>query len=130
MSDAKIILKRSEQKKEHTWSTEDLYPTDTAWFEAFEAVRGQEDILASYQGRIAESGQVMLEYFNHLIAIDEVAERLYAYAMLKVDEDTRNSTYQAMKSQVMSWLVLYEQATSFETPELIAIPDDTLEGFL
>ena len=33
------ILKRSEVKKENTWATEDMFPSDQAWSEEYEALK-------------------------------------------------------------------------------------------
>ena len=126
---AQSIKKRSEQKREDTWSIEDLYASDAEWQEAFAAISGREGELAAYQGRLAESGAALLAYFRDAEALSEEAERLYTYAMLRCDEDTRNSTYQGFRGRMMGWLVRFQQSAAFETPELVAIPDETLARF-
>ena len=54
---------------------------------------------------------------------------LVNYAERRSDEDTRVSKYQAMESGIMSAYVEYGAATSFETPELMRIDDETLKSF-
>jgi len=49
--------------------------------------------------------------------------------MRKSDEDTRNAAYQAMTGKFMSIVVAMGAALSFETPELLAIPDETMDSF-
>ena len=56
-------------------------------------------------------------------------EDLANYCMRKTDEDTRVAKYQAMKGQFMSAYVALSAATSFETPEILSISDETLDGF-
>lgn len=50
--------------------------------------------------------------------------------MRKSDEDTANSFYNAMKGKLMSYLVANESAYAFVTPEIIAIDDAKLDGFM
>ena len=49
--------------------------------------------------------------------------------MRKGDEDTRNSVYQAMTGEFIGVAVALDAATSFETPEIMAIEDDVLDRF-
>lgn len=55
MGETKHILKRSEQKKENMWSTEDIFASDEAWKAEFAAIKGEEQALAVYAGRLSES---------------------------------------------------------------------------
>ncbi len=123
------IKKRSEQRPEDTWSTEDLYPSDAAWQKAFEQVKQEAPALARYQGRLAESGEVLYAYFQEKEKLEEEVERLYAYTSLKNDEDTRNTLYQGMKGQILAWLAQWQQEMAFETPELTKLSRETLEKF-
>ena len=49
--------------------------------------------------------------------------------MRKADEDTRVAKYQAMSGRFMTAMVAMNAATSFETPEIMAIDDGKLESF-
>lgn len=51
------------------------------------------------------------------------------YSFRKADEDTRNTTYQGFKSQTNSLIVALSGALSFAEPEILSIPDETLEQF-
>ena len=129
MAEIKKIPARSEIAVEDTWATEDLYPSDEAWQAEFAAMEGVKDIFASYAGRLGESGQTLYEYLHYDEEMGETFSRLANYCMRKADEDTRNATYQAMRGQFMSLAVALGAVRSFETPEIMAIPDETLEQF-
>ena len=49
--------------------------------------------------------------------------------MRKADQDTRNATYQAMNGKFTSVFVALRAATSFDTPEIMAISDEKLDVF-
>ena len=62
MEETNKIRKRSEIPVEDTWAIEDLYPTDEAWEETLATVEEDKEKLASYAGKLAESGKVLYDY--------------------------------------------------------------------
>ena len=125
----KEIPLRSQQLKENCWAVEDIYPTEEAWSQALSESASLPEELAAYQGKLGESAETLLSYFTRMEEISHQADRLFVYAMLRADEDTANSTHQAMKGKCFSFLVSLSSATAFEGPELVAIPDETLDAF-
>lgn len=125
----KIIPKRSEIKIEDTWAVEDLYKSDEAWKEDYNKTKELPKEISEYKGKLGESGASLYEYLKFMDEVQCIVERLAHYAMRKSDEDTGLSTYQEMKGQFMSLNVAINSATSFDTPEILEIPEETLEGF-
>ncbi len=129
MSEIKKIPMRSEIPVEDTWAVEDLYPTDEAWEQDLAAIQEEAKKLVTYAGRLGESGQTLYDYFIQSEVSEEKAGRLGNYCMRRADEDTRNATYQAMAGRFMSVMTALGAARSFQTPEIMAIPEETLEQF-
>ena len=130
MAAQKKIPKRSEVDKQYTWATEDLFATDELWEKALEDAKNYIPMAETYKGRLGESADTL---YGFLKARDEAnlkIGRLANYAMRKSDEDTANSFYNAMKGKLMSYLVANESAYAFVTPEIIAIDDAKLDGFM
>ncbi|MBR4659396.1 MAG: oligoendopeptidase F [Clostridia bacterium] len=125
----KKIPKRSEVEKQYTWATEDLFATDALWEEALEAAKVYPGKIAAFRGRLSESAETLYDYMQLCDEMQVKVERLGNYAMRKSDEDTANSFYQGMKGKIMNLYVAISSADSFSTPELIAIPDETIEKF-
>ncbi len=128
MSDTKI-RKRHEIPVEDTWATEDLYATDEAWEAELATIAEDQAYLITFAGKLGQSADNMLAYLTRMEQVNAKAELLANYCMRKSDEDTRNPKYQAMSGKFMSVVVALGAACSFETPELMAISDETLEGF-
>ena len=126
---AHTLPTRSQVDPANTWAITDLYPRDQAWREACESVRGLVRDLAAYRGRLGESAATLLAFFRLQDEIDLQGDRMISYAFRKSDEDTRNPVYQEMSAQAQNFLVELSQALSFQTPELLAIEDATLESF-
>ena len=125
----KKIPVRSEADPKYTWAIHDVYATDELWTADLEKARTFPQQLAAYKGRLGESAQTLYEFLRLGDDMNVLFDALYGYAQRKSDEDTTNPTYQGMASQAMNVMVAVDAAGSFETPELLAIPDETLEQF-
>lgn len=125
----KKIPVRSEADPKYTWALEDVYASNDVWKADLEKARALPAQLAAYKGHLGDSAQKLLEFLQLGDGISVLFDSLYGYAQRRSDEDTANSLYQGMTSQAMSAMVAVDAASSFETPELLAIPDDKLEQF-
>lgn len=125
----KKIPVRSEADPKYTWALEDVYANNDVWKADLEKARALPAQLAAYKGHLGDSAQKLLEFLQLGDGISVLFDSLYGYAQRRSDEDTANSLYQGMTSQAMSAMVAVDAASSFETPELLAIPDDKLEQF-
>ena len=123
------IKKRDELDVKDTWATEDLFASDAAWEDALLELQQDKEKLVAFAGHLGECGQTLLDYLTLMEDSNERAGLLANYAMRKSDEDTRNAVYQAMTGRFMSIIVELGAATSFETPEIMSIDDETLNQF-
>ena len=129
MEETNKIRNRDQIPVEDTWALEDLYASDEAWEQELAVLDADKQLLISFAGRLAQSGQTLCDYLHTMEAADARIERLAHYCMRKADEDTRNATYQAMSGKFMSVMVELGAACSFETPEIMAIEDAALAQF-
>ena len=129
MADTTKIRKRSEIPVEDTWAIEDLYATDEAWEQELSSLSEDEKVLTSFAGKLGENAETLYAYMEKTESVNAKAELLANYCMRRADVDTRDATYQAMVGKFMSVVVALSAATSFETPEIMAISDETLDSF-
>ena len=128
MSDTKI-RKRHEIPVEDTWALEHLYATEEAWEAELSTIEEDKAYLSAFAGKLGASAANLLHYLTRMEQVNAKAELLGNYCMRKADEDTRNAAYQAMSGKFMSVIVSLGAECSFETPEIMAITDETLESF-
>ena len=128
MADNKI-RKRSEIPVEDTWATEDLFVSDEAWEQELATLPQDQAALAAFAGHLADSAETLFNYLSGMEKVNEKAHLLGNYTMRKADVDTRDAKYQAMTGKFMGVVVGLQAAISFETPEIMAISDETLVGF-
>ena len=129
MEDMNVIRKRAEIPVEDTWALEDIYPNDEAWELELSALSDDKTELEAFAGHLGDSGETLFCFIEKLESSNVRALKLGNYAMRRSDEDTRVAKYQAMTGQFMSVAVALDAATSFQTPEIMAIPDEKLEQF-
>ncbi|MGN1029985.1 MAG: oligoendopeptidase F [Butyricicoccaceae bacterium] len=126
---AKKIPTRAEQRIEDTWAIEDIFPSLEMWNAAYDRAKTFPETVASYRGQLGTSATVLYDFLTFGDQMNIAFDSLYGYAQRKSDEDTTVSLYQGMASKVISLMVACDSAGAFETPEILAIPDEKLEKF-
>lgn len=120
---------REEIKEQYRWDLSSMFENDEAFLEALSAARSLPEQIASYQGKISRSATDLLAYLRLDDQIDVTLSRLVNYAERKSDEDTRDSHYQDLSSQVMTLWVALSSASSWFTSELLTVDEATMESF-
>ncbi len=121
--------KRSDVPVEFTWDLSDIFPNDEAWRAEYEALRTMPEKLAAYQGKLGESAGALLDYLRFGDELDVRVSKLYGYASCKADQDQGDAAYQDMRGKAMNVSVALSSASAFAAPEIMAIPDEKLDGF-
>jgi len=124
------ITKRSEIPTDYTWDLESIFSTDGDWEQAFQSLARRLPELESLQGTLAQSGQALLHVLHVRDEVYEQMETLFVYTSMRRDEDTTNSKYQGMYDRAMQLFVRISTAFSFLEPEILALPQSTLDGFV
>ena len=127
--DTQKILPRSEVPEELTWDLRDIFPSDEAWRAEYDALAAVPKEIAAFRGTLGRSAEDLLAWMRLQDALSIRLTKLLGYASCKGDEDTGNSFYQDMRSKATSRYVAIASAAAFATPELMAIPEDTLQFF-
>ena len=127
MSEEKRTPNRSEVEERFKWAINDIYATDDAWAADLEKLKGYIETVPTFKGRLAESANTMFEYMQVCDEISLLGDSLINYAQRKSDEDTTVAKYQNMIGLAMNVFMQINSVGSFETPEIIAIPQDVLD---
>ncbi len=129
MAETNTIRPRSEIPAEDRWAIEDLYSSDEAWEQEFATLDADQKMAVTFAGHLGDSGERLYTYLFQMEAVNAKLDKLANYCMRKSDEDTRSGVYQAMTGRFMQAAVALSAAASFDTPEIMAISDEKLEGF-
>lgn len=120
-----MLFERDKIKQEYKWRLEDIFPDDSAWEECFFATEERLPSIGKYQDRLVDDDSI-LDCLKLSTSISHDLSRLYQYAKMRQDEDTRKSVYQAMTNRAEMLHIRYSSLASFITPELSSLSRDRL----
>lgn len=119
---------RGEMDPRHQWELSHIFQDRAAWEAALEKAQQAVAGISAYRGTLG-SIQGAKAALDAYYALAEQAERIYLYAELTKAGDNGDQAAQAMQDRAMGLLVNLGAAASYLTPELAALPLETLEGY-
>lgn len=111
------------------WDLTYLFPTLKDWEDGYNKTVKIIEKLATFKGKLGDFSSFK-EYFNLQKDIQNVGLKTYQYASLLSDLDKKNSDNSARLQKVQLVFSKLQQATSFEEPELIALGEEKVMGFI
>lgn len=132
MSEKKVaaLPAREEVPVELTWDLTTIFKSDDAWEASFVALKEEVKEAQAFQGKLGESSDMLLQAMRYRDELYDRLGNLYVYAHLKQDQDTTNTTYQGLYSRAGSLLTEASAAISYFEPEILAIDEAKLKGFI
>jgi oligoendopeptidase F len=124
------VRDRNTVEARYKWNLEDLYPTEDAWYKAKADLEKTADGLGQFKGKLTTSADDLFKALHQMTEVTKTLSRLYSYANMASDEDTRVSKYLAMKQEVAQLSTKISAATSFVAPELLAADPKKIMGFV
>ena len=124
------LCTREEIPAEVKWAIEDLYKNDDEWEADFTRLKEHLPELSAYEGRLGESAQTLLSMQRLCDKMNMLAEKVYVYANQRLHENTDNAVYQNLASRAQSLLVEMSERTSYIEPEIMGLPEGTIEKYL
>jgi oligoendopeptidase F len=121
---------RTKIPEQYKWNLADLFPSDAAWRTGKDKLAAELPKLAAFKGRLASSAGTLAEALQTMSAIEKDLSRLYTYAMLLADQDTRDSQHEGMKQEMVQLYARFGAEASYIEPEILLFPKGTVETFL
>lgn len=124
------LKKRSEIEPDFQWKLSDIFESDEAWEKELNAVSALVKELPALAGTLGQGPESLAAAFQKIYAAAERAERVYVYSFLLMSCDNGDAKAQAMRDRGMRLCVEFSTLTAFITPELLAIPEETMNAYL
>lgn len=124
------MKKRSEVDVKDTWKLEDMVPGDSQWEKLFEEASLEVKQYADFRGKLAESPDSLYQCLKFDDEMSRKIELLYVYARMRSDQDTAQQGYQDMFARAQSLSYKASEYSSFIVPEILSIPEETLDDFM
>ena len=123
------IPSRDKIEIKNKWCLEDLYSSNDDWRVHKSQVDKEIEKISSYKGTLGRSGEVLFQVLQSYSDIEKAFLRLFAYASMLSDQDTRESKPLAMKQEMTHLQTKLKAASSFIEPEILQISEQKIRSF-
>ena len=121
---------RSKTPEKFKWNLTEIYPTDAAWRTAKDTLTKDLPKLRQFQGKLTSSAGTLADALELQANYSKTLSRLYSYASLLADQDTRDSAHEGMRQEMNQLGAAFGAESSFIEPELLKGGADTVKGFV
>ena len=121
---------RSQIDDKYKWNLSDIYETEEAWLEAKEKIVAELPKIEEYKGKLTTSAADLLACFEFSTTVTKEAVKLYIYASMHSDLDTRDMKYAGMKQELQQIFADYSAKASYIDPEILTAEWSVIEGFI
>ena len=125
-----MVLQRNEINEKDTWDLSTIFETDQKWEEELALLTEDTKEASSLEGHLLDSAESLLNITECYLDLSRRLEKLYVYAHMKNDQDTRVAKYQEYYAKAMTLYSQLDQVFSFYEPEFMAISEEQYQNFL
>jgi len=122
--------RREDVPERFKWNLSDIFPDWNAWDDGYKQLEAGIARYAALKGTLAGGPDALLNAFRLSEELGQLAYRVWYFPSLQYDEDQRDNTVNAKRQQVQILFARLSQAESWFNPELLAIPLETVRGWM
>ncbi|EOS7719394.1 oligoendopeptidase F [Enterococcus hirae] len=126
MSETTQLPKREELLEELTWDLTKIFSSDQEFDEKYQELTEELKNSDQYKGTLAKGATEFLNALEFVLDVYRKVELIYVYAHLKNDQDTANTTYQALYARAGSLFSKVSEAVSWYEPEVLQLSDEQI----
>ena len=112
--------KRDEILEQDKWDLSKIFESEQDFLVAKEDVKNLLDKVVSFKGKILESSDTLYEFYKADEALSRLSEKVYMYAKLLSDSDTKNNDNKSLSMQVEKMFEDIYAQTSFIKTEFLS----------
>ncbi len=132
MKDTKSLtdeIRRDDIDEKYKWRLGDLYISIDSWKEQKLFLESELEKIGSFKGTLNQSGKRLFEALDLYTTLEKEFLRLYAYASMLSDQDTRQSEPMGLKQELTHLQTHLKSISSFFEPEILTIPEYKIDTF-
>jgi oligoendopeptidase F len=114
----------------YKWNLADLYPSDEAWRAAKEKLAPEIQKASAFKGTLGSSPARLADALDAANAVSKELQRVFVYASMMSDQDTRVSKYQGMQQEMQKVAADFGETISFLEPEILKIDKATVDKWV
>ena len=124
------ILDRKDVPETDKWNLSSLYKSNDDWENDLKALEPLVQKVASFNGKLGESSEALLEALKSLEQAELKLETIYNYASLQHNADEDDSAAADREGRASMAYTDFSAKLSFFDPELQAIPDEKINEWI
>jgi len=121
---------RAKIAESYKWNLADVYPDPPAWRARKEAMTAEIPSIRAFEGRLGQDAGTLADALELMSSLDKELSRLYVYASMVADEDSRLSEPQGMQQEMQNLYASFGAQAAFVEPELLRVGAGTIDRFL
>ena len=121
---------RAKIPDKYKWDLTHIYPSDQAWAQAKEKLVAEVGKIAAFKGTLGSSAPQLAEALDIVNKLGKEFSRLFVYASMSSDIDTRVGKYQAMRQEMVQLGAKFGAETAFIEPEILKVGKPAIDAFL
>ena len=121
---------RTEIPAEFRWDFTSIYADWAAWEKGLAQMEAQMDAFAKLKGSLSAGPAALLKAYQGYDEIGKLSYLVYRYPQLQRDVDTRDQAVAGRFQRVSAAFAKFTTATAWFTPELLKLPQATVEKWL
>lgn len=123
------MKERKDIKEQHKWRLSDIIKDETEWESGFSSLVPSAQKLVAFKGQLHDEDK-LYDFVTNKSQLSLLLSKLYVWAKMHKDTDTREPKFQAMSDRIEMQAVNLSSMFSFVLPELCSFSDDKLNGLI
>ncbi len=121
---------RASIPEKYRWDLTQIYPSTAAWRSAKEQLERDIPSIRALRGTLGTSAAALANALERVTAIRKTLARLFTYANLQADEDTRIAERQGARQEMTLVGATFGAESAFMEPEILKIGAEKLRQFI
>ncbi|WEV70704.1 oligoendopeptidase F [Lactobacillus sp. ESL0785] len=123
------IPKRTDVPDHLKWDLTRVFKSDLDWEHEYTTVKNEIQTLSNLVADFVTSGQKLYAGLTQILAVGRKLEKLYVYATMSSDVDTKDAHYLGYVAQAQALASQFAAATAFINPAILSISEEKLTEF-
>jgi oligoendopeptidase F len=121
---------RSRLPEKYKWDLSAIYKSDAEWSKARETVKSALPTLDRHRQLMRTSASALADCLDLITSTSMEYARLYCYASMKSDEDTRDAIHLGMEQEISQLGADFSARVAFLQPEILALGEDVISEWM
>jgi oligoendopeptidase F len=121
---------RAKIADQYKWNLADIFPNEAAWRSAKDMVQSELPRLRQFKGKLASSASTLAAALDTFYGVDKELSRLYVYASMLADQDTRDAAHEGMRQEMVQLSSAFGAEAAYIEPEVLRFPSGLVDKYI